>query len=197
MEDKLLECVNYIKNISKQKVTSGRIFLYMKKNDESVGGEEIQKTITTFVSLNCLEEQELVLNHTLFSLFLTISWLCEPRFWTRLNKTSHKWIFQSLMRQIPQLATHRKMKIGMLCWRIWKVLEFRDSVESRLHRMEEAIIGNNTAQKAFLPTDNSTKASSGFVSDLLKRRIVFLEKELKQKDTAVKFLTKKFVDDNC
>ena len=70
-------------------------------------------------------------------------------------------------------------------------------MESRLHRMEEAIIGNNTAQKAFLPTDNSTKASSGFVSDLLKRRIVFLEKELKQKDTAVKFLTKKFVDDNC
>ena len=63
MEDKLLECVNYIKNISKQKVTSGRIFLYMKKNDESVGGEEIQKTITTFVSLNCLEEQELLLNH--------------------------------------------------------------------------------------------------------------------------------------
>ena len=70
-------------------------------------------------------------------------------------------------------------------------------MESRLHRMEEAIIANNNVQKAFLPTDNNIKASSGFASDLLKRRIVFLEKELKQKDTAVKFLTKKFAYDNC
>ena len=36
MEDKILDWVNYIKNISKKKVTSERIFIYMKKNDESV-----------------------------------------------------------------------------------------------------------------------------------------------------------------
>ena len=39
MEDKILDCVNYIKNISKQKVTLERIF--MKKNDESVSEAEI------------------------------------------------------------------------------------------------------------------------------------------------------------
>ena len=33
--------------------------------------------------------------------------------------------------------------------------------------------------------------------DLLKERIVFLENELKQKDTVIKFLTKKLVEDNC
>ena len=57
MEDKILNCVNYIKNISKQKVTSERIFLYMKKNDESANEEEIQKTIATLISLNRLEER--------------------------------------------------------------------------------------------------------------------------------------------
>ena len=57
MENKILNCVNYIKNISKQKVTSERKFLYMKKNDESVIEEEIQKTIATLINLNHLEER--------------------------------------------------------------------------------------------------------------------------------------------
>ena len=57
MEDKILDCVNYINNITKQKVTSERIVLYMKKNDESVSEEEIQKTIATRISLNRLEER--------------------------------------------------------------------------------------------------------------------------------------------
>ena len=48
---------DYIKNISKQKVTLGKIFLYMKKNDESVSEEEIQETIATLISLNRLEER--------------------------------------------------------------------------------------------------------------------------------------------
>ena len=32
---------------------------------------------------------------------------------------------------------------------------------------------------------------------ILKEGIVFLENELKQKDTVIKFLTKKLVEDNC
>ena len=56
MEDKILDCVNYIKNISKQKVTSWRIFVYMKKNNESVSKEE-EEAIATLISLNRLEER--------------------------------------------------------------------------------------------------------------------------------------------
>ena len=56
MEDKILDCVNYIKNISKQKVTSWRIFIYMKKNNESVSKEE-EEAIATLISLNRLEER--------------------------------------------------------------------------------------------------------------------------------------------
>ena len=57
MENKILDCVNYIKNISKQKFRWDRIFLYIKKNDESVSDEEIQKTIATLISLNRLEKR--------------------------------------------------------------------------------------------------------------------------------------------
>ena len=34
MEGKILDCVNYIKNISKQKLTLEKIFINMKTNDE-------------------------------------------------------------------------------------------------------------------------------------------------------------------
>ena len=58
--------------------------------------------------------------------------------------------------------------------------EFRDSVESTLHRMEEAIIANINAKKMSLLSDNGIEASL----------------ELKQKDSAIEFLTKKLVEDN-
>ena len=70
-------------------------------------------------------------------------------------------------------------------------------MESRLHRMEEAIVVNSNIQKASLLSDNGVKASSGFVVDLLKERIMILENELKQKDSAIQFLTKKLVEGDC
>ena len=77
MEDKILDCVNYIKNISKKKVTSERRFVFMKKNYESLTEGEIQEKIAALISLNCLEEWGI--GHTLFPLFLTIFWLCKRR----------------------------------------------------------------------------------------------------------------------
>ena len=74
--------------------------------------------------------------------------------------------------------------------------EFRDSVESTLHRMEEAIIANSNAKKVSLLSDNCIEASLGFVVDLLKERSVFVENELKQKDSVIEFLTKKLVEAN-
>ena len=51
MEDKIIDCVNYIKNIGKKKVTLERIYIYMKKKDESVSEAEIQEMIATLISL--------------------------------------------------------------------------------------------------------------------------------------------------
>ena len=70
-------------------------------------------------------------------------------------------------------------------------------MESRLHRIEEAIVANSNVQKASLLPGNGIEASSGFAVDLLKERILFLENELKQKYSVIKFLRKKLVKDNC
>ena len=74
--------------------------------------------------------------------------------------------------------------------------EFRDAVEGSLYRME-VIIANSSVQKPSLLSDNGIEASSDFVVDFLKERIVFLENELKQKDTTINFLTKKLIGDDC
>ena len=70
-------------------------------------------------------------------------------------------------------------------------------MESRLHRVEEAIITNSNVQKASLLSDNGIEASLGVVVNLLKDSVVFWKNELKQNDTVIKFLTKKLVEDNC
>ena len=93
------------------------------------------------------------------------------------------------MRQIPQLTIHRKMEISLddLLKDMKSFKEFRNSVESRLYRMEEATIANSSVHKASLLSDKGTKASSGFFVDLLREMIVLLENELKQKDTVRNF----------
>ena len=98
------------------------------------------------------------------------------------------------MRQIPQLTTEN---LDGLLNDMKNFKQFRDSVESGLHRMEEAITANTNVQKASLLPDNAIESSSGFVGDVLKERIVFLENKLKQKDSIMKFLRKKLVEDNC
>ena len=98
------------------------------------------------------------------------------------------------MRQIPQLTTEN---LDGLLNDMKNFKQFRDSVESRLHRMEEAITANTNVQNASLLSDNAIESSSGFVGNLLKERIVFLENKLKQKDSIMKFLRKKLVEDNC
>ena len=152
MEDKILNCVNYIKNISKQKVTLEKIFLYMKKYDESVNEEEIQKTIATLiifeergigtksyfipsVSDNVLVPQTQIMDEA------------EPNFSEMENP-----IIDKANNRVDN--TQKDENLDGLLMDMKSFKEFRDSVESRLHRMEEAIIAKSNVQKAFLLSDN-------------------------------------------
>ena len=45
MEDKLLDCLKHIKEISKQKVTFRRIISYSKKHEETTNQDEIQQIL--------------------------------------------------------------------------------------------------------------------------------------------------------
>ena len=151
MEDKILNCVNYIKNISKQKVISERIFLHMKKNDESVNEEEIQKTIAILISLNRLEERGIgtksyfipSLPDNVLAPQTQIMDEDEPNFSEMENPiiANANNIVDNTQKDEDQDGLLMDMK---------SFREFRDSVESRLHRMEEAIIDKSNVQKAFL-----------------------------------------------
>ena len=55
MENKLLDCIKHIKEISKQKVTFHRIISYLKTNEEINNHDEIQQTLDKFISENRIE----------------------------------------------------------------------------------------------------------------------------------------------
>ena len=170
----------------------------MEKNDESVSEAEIQETIATLISLNLLEEGGIgtksyfipSLPDNVLASQTQIMDEDEPNFSEMENP-----IIDETNTTVDNAQKDENLDGLLKDMKSFK--EFRDSVESRLHRMEEAIIATSNVQEASLLSDNGIEASSGFVVDLLKERIVFLENELRQKDTVIKFLTKKLVEDNC
>ena len=144
MEDKILNCVNYIKNISKQKVTLERIFLYMKKNDESVNEEEIQKTIATLISLNRLEERGIG-TKSYFILSLSGNVLAPQTQIMDEDEPNFSEMENPIIDKANNIVdnTQKDENLDGLLMDMKSFKEFRDSVESRLHRMEEA----NNCQK--------------------------------------------------
>ena len=120
--------MNYIKNISKQKVTSERTFIYMKKNDESVSEEEIQKTIATLISLNRLEERGIG-TKSYFIPSLPDNVLTPQNFSENLIIDETNAIIDN---------TQKDENLDDLL------------KESRLHRIEEAIIANSNVLKVSL-----------------------------------------------
>ena len=58
MEDKLLDCIKHIKEVSKQKVSFDRIISYLKKNEETTNHDEIQQILDKLISENQIEVRD-------------------------------------------------------------------------------------------------------------------------------------------
>ena len=136
----------------------------MEKNDESVSEEEIRETIVTLISLNRLEDRGIG-TKSYFITSLPDNILApqtqimdedEPKFSEMENL-----IIDETNTTIDN--TQKDENLDGLLKNIKRFKEFQDSVESKLHRMEEAIIANNNVQKASLFPDNGVEASSVFV----------------------------------
>ena len=170
----------------------------MKKNDEFLSEEEIQETIATLISLNRLDEQGIG-TKSYFIPSLSDNILPPRRQIMDENEPNFSEMENPIIGETKTTTdnTQKDENLDGLLKDIKCFNEFRDSVESKLNHMEEAIIAKTNEQKASLLSDSGVEASSSFVVDLLKDRIVFLENKLKQKDTVIKFLTKKLVEDNC
>ena len=120
------------------------MFLHLKKNDESVSEKEIQKTIATLISLNRLEERG-ICTKSYFIPSLSDNVLApqtqimdedEPNFSEMENP-----IIDKLNNIVDKTQTDENLDSLLMDMKSFK--EFRDSVESRLHRMEEAIIAKS------------------------------------------------------
>ena len=136
----------------------------MEKNDESVSEEEIRETIVTSISLNRLEDRGIG-TKSYFITSLPDNILApqtqimdedEPKFSEMENL-----IIDETNTTIDN--TQKDENLDGLLKNIKRFKEFQDSVESKLHRMEEAIIANSNVQKASLFPDNGVQASSVFV----------------------------------
>ena len=136
----------------------------MEKNDESVSEEEIRETIVTSISLNRLEDRGIG-TKSYFITSLPDNILApqtqimdedEPKFSEMENL-----IIDETNTTIDN--TQKDENLDGLLKNIKRFKEFQDSVESKLHRMEEAIIANSNVQKASLFPDNGVEASSAFV----------------------------------
>ena len=164
----------------------------------NVSEAEIQETIATLISLNRLEERG-ISTKSYFISSLPDNVLAPQ---TQIMDEDEPNLSEMENRIIDETNTtvdntQEDENLDGLLRDMKSFKEFRDSVESRLHRMEEAITANSNVQKASLLSDNGVDPSSGFFVDLLKERIVILENELKQKDSVIKFLIKTLVEDNC
>ena len=116
----------------------------MKKNDESISEKEIQKTIATLISLNRLEERGIstklyfipsLLNNVLAPQTQIMD-EDEPNF-SEMQNT----IIDEANTTVDNTQKDENLKDSLKDMKSFK--EFGDSVESRLHRMEEAIIPNS------------------------------------------------------
>ena len=160
--------------------------------------KKFKKTIATSTSLNRLEERGICIKPYFIS-SLPVNALA-PQMQIMDEDEPNFSEMEDPVIDETNTTVHNTLKNENLDGLLKDIKSFKellDSVESRLHRMEEGIIANSNVQKASLLSDNGIEASSGFAVDLLKERIVFLENKLKQKDTVIKFLTKRLVEDNC
>ena len=123
----------------------------MEKNDESVSEEEIRETIVTSISLNRLEDRGIG-TKSYFITSLPDNILApqtqimdedEPKFSEMENL-----IIDETNTTIDN--TQKDENLDGFLKNIKSFKEFQDSVESRLHRMEKAIIANSNVQKASL-----------------------------------------------
>ena len=152
--------------------------------------KKFKKTIATSTSLNRLEERGIGIKRYFIS-SLPVNALA-PQMQIMDEDEPNFSEMEDPVIDETNTTVHNTLKNENLDGLLKDIKSFKellDSVESRLHRMEEGIIANSNVQKASLLSDNGIEASSGFAVDLLKERIVFLENKLKQKDTVIKFLT--------
>ena len=133
----------------------------MEKNDESVSEEEIRETIVTSISLNRLEDRGIG-TKSYFITSLPDNILAPQTQIMDEDELNFSEMENLIIDETNTTIdnTQKDENLDRLLKNIKRFKEFQDSVESKSHPMEEAIIANSNVQKASLLSDNGVEASS-------------------------------------
>ena len=195
MEDKLLDCIKHIKEISKQKVTFDRIIPYLKKNEETTNHDEIQQILDKLTSENRIEVR---CKSYFISTTVDTVLVPETQLKDEVEEENNTFITPLVEETVHPDTTKKDEMLQSILDELKKFRSFQDSVENgrRNGRMEDAIISNASAQKYSPKFPENTSNCSEIVLSILKESVFFLENEIKKKDNVIDFLMKKLVIGN-
>ena len=177
MEDKLLDGIKHIKEISKQKVTFDRIISYLKKNEETTNHDEIQQILDKLISENRIE-----VRGKSYFISTTVDTVLVPE--TQLTdevEEENNTFITPLVEETVHSDTTQKDEMLKSILDELKKFSSQDSVENKLYRIEGAIISNASAHKYSPNFPENTSNCSEIVLNILKERVSFLENEIKKK----------------
>ena len=143
MEDKLLDCIKHIKEISKQKVTFDRIISYWR-NEEKTNHDEIQQILDKLTSENWIEVRGK-------SHFISVDTelVPETQLTGEVEEQNNTIIIPLVEETVHPDTTQKDKMLQSILDELKKFRNFQDSVEKKLYLMEEPIISNASAQKYF------------------------------------------------
>ena len=127
MEDKLLDGIKHIKEISKQKVNFDRIISYLKKNKEQVITIKLSKFL-----INVLTKtgQRYVANHILFQQLQIVS---KTQLTDKVEEENNTFVTTLVEKVVHSDTTQKDEMLQSTLDELKKFRSFQDSVENKLY----------------------------------------------------------------
>ena len=127
MEDKLLDGIKHIKEISKQKVTFDRIISYLKKNKEQLITIKLSKFL-----INVLTKtgQRYVANHILFQQLQIVS---KTQLTDKVEEENNTFVTTLVEKVVHSDTTQKDEMLQSTLDELKKFRSFQDSVENKLY----------------------------------------------------------------
>ena len=127
MEDKLLDGIKHIKEISKQKVTFDRIISYLKKNKEQLITIKLSKFLINVLTKT---EQRYVANHILFQQLQIVP---KTQLTDEVEEENNTFVTTLVEKAVHSDTTQKDEMLQSILDELKKFRSFQDSVENKLY----------------------------------------------------------------
>ena len=205
MENEILQAIKHIKDISRKKVTLGKIEAFTKKNNIKVSTDELNNIIENMVTNSIIikkgENKHASFSYPEQSEVSEVADITEEDFEQGFEgiqiipeeDTSQKYVHQTMVNKDTENVSVLKKEIDSL-----KL--FQQTVEKKLFDLEKIVVSQqrNSGDSTFYNNEPGDKnhGKSNFIFNLLKNRIISLENEISRKDAIIDHLAKQLFSSN-